>query len=395
LRERWALAALGMAMLAIAAIYLAVRPSSEPPPLPDDPLALARRLRAHPADWRAASALTEHALDAPVPNRFALWRAAHDVAQHLAPQRDAPRMELVRAAFFHWQELTPADRRAALDALAPLLRDPANFFTMVRPVFALTGDFGMLRRWNPGTADALSVLRDIAVVNGRFDDYLQLRDEARRKRDAAFRESLPHLTPAEIIGALPPPPYSTDDEPVLREALAELHRRPLTEDPHHGGDLDALVDYALRHGIEPLDGINSIVHMPGAATDLTRYRLAEKFGMTAAAFDIRLGAKGPLAVPRETWQRLRDDGNLDVRAWIDRDFAGPSSITIKTTQSDEVPPWVEIYLDDARIAEGAVATTRTFAVPATRGVHRLDVRVANARTRNAVSRLVRIVSVAP
>jgi hypothetical protein len=395
LRERWALAALGVAMLAIAAIYLAVRPSSEPPPLPDDPIALARRLRMHPADWRAASALTEHALDAPVANRFALWHAAHDIAQTLAPHRDAPRMELVRAAFFHWQELDPADRRAALDQLAPLLRDPGDFFKMALPLFELTGDLGMLRRSNPGSEEALTYLRNVAATNGRFDDYRELRDEVMRKRDANFREKLPRLSPVEIINALPQPPYSSDDEPLFRDALAELHRRPLTEDPHRGHVLDAVVDYAPRHGLEPLDGINSIVHMRGAASDITRYRLAEKFGMNAAAFDIRIEAKAPLTEPKGAWRNLRDDGTVDKRTWIDREMAGPSSIAIERMKSDEVPPYVEIYLDDARVAEGEVPTSRTFAIPATKGVHRLEVRVVNPQTRNLGPRIVRVVSLTP
>src|SRR2546423_8544894 len=222
-------------MVAIAAVYLVERPASEPPPLPDDPTALARHLRAHPADWRAASALTEHALDAPVANRFALWHAAHDLAQLLAPRRDAPRMELVRAAFFHWQELDPVDRRAALDTLGPLLRDSSNFFKMASPVFELTGDLRMLRRFNPGTVETLSYVRNLAAINGRFDDYRELRGEVQRKREADFREKRDRLSPVEIIGALPPPPYSTDDEPLLRAALEELHRRPLTEDPHRIG----------------------------------------------------------------------------------------------------------------------------------------------------------------
>jgi hypothetical protein len=395
LRERRALAGLGAAMLAIAAIYLVERPASEPPPLPDDPIALARRLRAHPADWRAASALTEHALDAPVANRFALWHAAHDVAQTLAPHRDAPRMELVRAAFFHWQELDPSDRRAALDQLGPLLRDQSNFLKMALPVFELTGDLAMLRRWNPGTVEALEYLRNTAAINGRFGDYRELRGEARRKRDADFREKLPRLSPVEVIDALPQPPYSTDDESLLRDALAELHRRPLIEDPHRGHVLDGVVDYALRHRLEPLDGINSIVPMRGTASDLTRYRLAEKFGMNAAAFDIRIQAKAPLNEPKDAWQHLGDDGNVSGRAWIDREMAGPASIAIRTVKSDEVPPWVEIYLDDARVAEGDVQTSRTFAIPATKGMHRLEVRVANGLTRNATPRIVRVVSVTP
>ena len=395
MRERWPFLALAAAMLAIAAIYLIVRPASEPPPLPNDPIALARRLRAHPADWRAAGAITEHALDARVPNRFALWRAAQDAAIHLAPTREAPRMELVRAALFHWQELSPADRQAALDTLGPLLRDPETFEKMARPIYELTGNLSMLRRWNPGTANALEFLRYLAPIDGHFADYRALRGELARKRAAEFHEKLPRLSPAEIIAALPSPPYSTDEEPLLREALAELHRRPLTEDPQRRGEMDALVDYALRHRLEPLDGINSIVRLPGSASDLARYRLAELFGMNAAAFDIRIGAKAPLTEPRNEWQHLDDHKDVYDRAWIDREMAGPASIAIERVASDEVPPYVEIYLDDARAAEGDVAASRTFAIPAAAGVHRLEVRLVNPRTRNAAQRLVRVVSVAP
>jgi hypothetical protein len=394
LRERRALVVIGMAMLVIAAIYLAARPQLEPPPPSDDPIALARRLRAHPADWRAASALTEHALDARVPNRFALWHAARDAAIRLAPQRDAPRMELVRAAFFHWQELSPADRRAAIDTLAPMLRDSPTFFQMALPLFKLTGDLTLLRRWNPGSEEALTALRTIAAVNGRFADYRELREEARRKRDENFRNRLHALTPVEIIGALPAAPYSADDEPLLRDALAELHRRPLTENPHRGHELDGLVDYGLRHHLS-LDGIDSIVHWPGAASDIARYRLAEASGMSAAAFDIRIAATAPLTEPRGAWQHLRDDGSVDVRSWIDREMRGASSIAIERVRSDEVPPYVEIYFDDRRVAEGEVASSRTFALPAAIGWHRLEVRVANPSTRNAEPRVVRVVSVVP
>src|SRR5436309_515113 len=199
------------------------------------------------ADWRAAGALSEHALDARVPHRVALWHAANDIAMRLASIRQAPRMQLARAAFFHWTELSAADRRAALATIAPLLRDPATFSGMAKPLFDLTGDLALLRRWNPGSARALELLRNLAATNGRFADYRELRQDVVRQRTAEFRESLPRLTAAEIIAALPPPPYSTDDEPLLRDALAELHRRPLTEDPHHAAELGAFVDYALRH----------------------------------------------------------------------------------------------------------------------------------------------------
>jgi len=392
---RSALIALGAAMLALLGVYLAARPSSEPAPLPADPFALARRLRVHPADWRAAAALSEHALDAPVPNRFALWRASHDAAMRLAPTRQAPRMELARAALFHWTELSPADRRAAIDLIAPLLRDSPTFFRMAKPLFDLTGDLQMLRRFNPGTEQTLEFVRNTAATYGFFQDYRELRAEVARKRIADFRARLPQLSPAEIINELPQPPYSTDDEPLLREALAELHRRPLIEDPHRGFVVDALVDYALRHHLEPLDGIDSIVRIRGSAGDRTRYRLAEALRMEAAAYDIRISAKEPLTEPRGKWQGTGDGDTLSLRAWIDRELSGPASIVIEKVASDEVPPYVEIYLDDARVGEGEVDVRRTFAIPPATGLHRVEVRVANGATRNAARRIVHIVSLSP
>jgi hypothetical protein len=395
LRERRALVVAGAALLAVAAIYLAVRPSSDSPPLSDDPIALARRLRAHPADWHAASALTEHALDARVPNRFALWHAAHDAAMRLAPMREAPRMELVRAALFHWRELSAADRRAALDTLGPLMRDEATFFAMARPIFDLTGNVAFLRRWNPGSERALTLMRDLAAINGHFAEYRALRADVIRQRTIEFRQKLPSLAPPDIIGQLPPPPYSTDDEPLLRDALAELHRRPLIEDPRHSAELDAFVDYALRHHLQPLDGIDSIVQMPGAVSEVTRYRLARLIGNEAAAFDIRIHAKGELAEPRGVWQHLREENCVNGASWVDREMSGPASIAIETVKTDEVPPYVEVYLDDARVAEGEIGKRGTFAVPASAGMHRLRVQVPNLLTRNGAARLVRVVSVVP
>ena len=389
------LIALGVAMLAILAVYLALRPTSEPPPLPDDPLALARRLRAHPADWRAAAALNERALDSRLPNRVALWRAAHAAAIHLAPTRQATSMELVRSSLFHWQELSPADRRAAIDTVAPLLRDSPTFLRMARPLFELTGDFGLLRRWNPGTEQALVIVRDTAATFGHFQDYRELRREVTRKRFADFHARLHQLSPAEIINEIPQPPYTTDDEPLLREALAELHRRPLTEDPRRGFVVDALVDYALRHRLEPLDGIDSVVRIPGSASDTTRYRLAEALHMEAAAYDIRISAKEPLTETPGKWHGVDTGDTLSERAWVDREMSGPASITIERVKSDEVPPYVEIYLDDARIGEGEVTAQRTFAIPSTKGLHRVVVRLADGRTRNNERRVVRIVSLAP
>jgi hypothetical protein len=48
-------------------------------------------------------------------------------------------------------------------------------------------------------------------------------------------------------------------------------------------------------------------------------------------------------------------------------------------QSDRIPPYVEIYADDARVAEGEVDKTRRFTLPLASGVHRIEVRLINPR----------------
>ena len=67
------------------------------------------------------------------------------------------------------------------------------------------------------------------------------------------------------------------------------------------------------------------------------------------------------------------------------------TLTLENVQSDEVPPYVEIYLDGSRVAEGVVAGRRDFTirVPAP-GLKRVEVRLANPRTRNGIQRRVRL-----
>ena len=108
------LAALAFGALAIA--YIAAGPSPSRGALPEDPRALAARVAAHPADWLAASALSEHALDMPVRDARELWRLSGALALSLAPLLPDPRTSLARGAFFHWNELSDADRKAVLDA---------------------------------------------------------------------------------------------------------------------------------------------------------------------------------------------------------------------------------------------------------------------------------------
>lgn len=388
-QTRAALASVAVVMVGMAIVYAIAQPKAERGPMPDDPIAIAHRLAAHPDDWEAASALTEHALDARVPSRIALWRAASEAAIHLAPNRDAPRMALARAVFFHWTEMSAADHAAALNAIAPLLRDPSTFFRMAEPLFELTGDLTMLRRWQPGTAQATALLIELALPNGKFDDYRALRQQLVERRYAELAPKLPHLSPAEIIQALPSPPYTSDQQPLLVAVLNELHRRPLDEDPHVVPVVDGLIDYVLRHHLRPIDGLEFVAKTP-AASDPERLALANELGLAQAALQIRTTMTAPSAPPANgTWQ------GPDADRWMTREFDGPASIAIQRTMSDEVPPYVEIFIDDVRVAEGTVPDVRNFALPPMRGMHRLDVRLANPITRNRAPRRIAIVSVGP
>ena len=258
------LAALAFGALAIA--YIAARPSPSRGALPDDPRALAARVAAHPADWLAASALSEHALDMRVRDPRELWRLSGALALSLAPLLPDPRTSLARGAFFHWEELSAADRRWALDAYAPLLRHAPTFETMAVPLFSLTGDLGYLRRVRPPGPSATLALAQIAAANGRFDDYRALRAEL----------------PADRRG----------------------------------------------------DRIDS----------------------------------------------RQIDATHDV------------TVEVATVASDEVPPYVEIWIDGALRGEGAVNLPRKFTI-ALSGRHIIEVWVINPETRNRVPRRARVVSV--
>lgn len=377
---------------ALAAAYLAARPAPSPGRLPDDARGLASRLTRHPADWIAASALTEKALDAPVPNRVALWHASYELALSLAPARPEPRAAFARAAFFHWSELSDAQRKEALDTLAPLLRDSDMFGRMVGPIYALTADLDYLRRTAPRTAQASAALASLAATYGRFDHYRVLRVELQRQRAAEFAAAMRTATAAEVIAALPSPPYHDDARPIVEAALARLHLRPLDTNPARRDEVDALVDYALRHGLAPLAGIEPIVHIEGAASDTIRARLARKAGLD----DLARRIEASIRAPRNPggWAGGCGDERDQVCFGATRDVDAPHAVALTMTPSatDDRAPYVEIYVDDALRAEGPVVGETTLTAPVDApGMHRVEVRLANPVTRNSTARRVRIV----
>ncbi|HEV7919480.1 MAG TPA: hypothetical protein VGR02_01690 [Thermoanaerobaculia bacterium] len=394
-----------------------------PPPAPPATLPpLAAWLASHPGDWMAASRAADLALDTPLADdrRFALWRATHALGDAVAPLRTNPHAAFVRAGLFHWAELSEADRTMVMRQLEPLLRDPDFFHRSYRELFALMGDLSLLRRANPGTIGSLTELLDLAAANGRFDDYRALRTELQRKRLAELELHRAELTPIELVQAIPPD-LDRADEPLVAHVLELLASRPLDIDPHRPGTIDEVVDYALRRNVGSLNGIDALVHFPGSSTDAIRARLAlatraadraaeielqyphtagpqwRMYHLERAAWERRKGnpelaaaqeAKAAAAATAAPWEGLCG-ADLCERAW--RAVDGPRSVPLHmmTLQRDEVPPYVEVLVDDLRVAEGPVDNERTFEVQLGAGTHRVEVRLINGLTRNRLRRLVR------
>jgi hypothetical protein len=70
----------------------------------------------------------------------------------------------------------------------------------------------------------------------------------------------------------------------------------------------------------------------------------------------------------------------------------PLRVTLSVAQSDEVPPYVEIYADEALVAEGEVRDRRTFEITAGPSLQRTEIRIANPRTRGGFQRRLRLMS---
>jgi hypothetical protein len=265
---------------------------------------------------------------------------------------------------------------------------------MAKPLYELTGHLTMLVAPQPSDGIAIGTLISLAAPNGFFADYRNLRGELQRRRVDDFAESRHSMTPEELIQHLPDPPYHADSEPLIAALLDELHRRPLTDDPQRPTIANSLIDYALRHDLGPLDGLEVITRKPAAASVATRARLARKLGLTDLALQIDTEADPRTVHPNESdWQELCQT-DICYRGWrtIEADHA--VALTIATVQTDSVPAYVEIYLDDVLRAEGEVGPKRDFVIPAgNRGTHRVEVVLANPMTRNRFPRRVHVASI--
>ena len=384
-----------MTMIAAAAAFFFRPPEIGIVKPGGDAHVLAARIARHPTDWPAASALTEVALDTRLDSRVLLWRSAYEHASLLAPERNDPPNAFARAAFFHWPELSEKDHQDALGAYARLLHDPAVFARMARPIFELTGDLPFLQRSGPPNADTLAWLSSLASASGRFTDYRAMRKALQQKRIEEFQTRLRTDSPEELQEHFPSPPYHAAEEPLIKALLTELHQRPLSEGAGRREVNDGIIDYALRHDLGPLDGLEVISRSPGAASVETRIKLALALGLKERAAQLQAASNDPRRVlPNDhDWQELCGS-DICKRSWRMIEAGHGIALTLQTAQTDDLPAYVEIYVDDELRAEGEVGLKRDFVVPAgTRGTHRIEVMLVNPLTRNLASRRVRATSI--
>lgn len=429
-RRQFQLAAIGAGLLIALVLFWTVDSDRE---RPRELQPAAEWLASHPADWIAASIISDTSLDSDLPRRFELWRDAHALADRLAPRRPNGAAAFVRAGLFHWFELGEADRRAVLAAAVPLLRDPKVFESMHEPLWELTRDLRLLRRANPGTSHSYFILRELAAKNGLFADYRSLREEYRRARLAELQARRAVGHPGELLGMLPVE-LQKRDEPLVRALLDELKHRPL-ETMHDSARIHALIDFAIRHRL-PLDGLHALIRKPDLPA-ATRARMALAQGDHDYASQLELAHWAPgmhewtaYQVERAFYEARRRDtigaqlhldrakvpsAELEVRRILGAPLRAPAPriapveigkeasehelfaatattipITVDVVQSDRIAPYVEILVDDALVVEGEVARTRTFEVPVASGLHHVEVRIANPLTRGHVQRRVRL-----
>ncbi|HEV7763703.1 MAG TPA: hypothetical protein VGQ76_01760 [Thermoanaerobaculia bacterium] len=380
-------------------------------------------IAAHPADWLAASAITDQSLDSslPLPQRIALWRNSYALARYLAPLRTNPTAGFVRGGLFHWYELGPDDRKAVLAAAAPMLADPVVFAAMHRPLWELTRDLTYLRRAAPRSINALWMLRELAITSGDFAGYRDLRTALAQARMDEFRAKRARATVEELL-AIPPHPITGEDEPLVRAILEDIERRPFDVE-HMGNRLEEIALFAIRHDVKPLAALAPLVDIQGKLSNPARARLAIALGDRAGATRVELTAGivtnaewMPYNLERAAFEEHHGDNAVaalyrsralvpekpPIDVWTNtcsgnelctsvfRTHDGPLTFNVAVSQSDQIPPYLEVYVDDVLLAEGEVRGERTFTLNASPGPHRTEVRLVNRFTRNGTQRRARL-----
>lgn len=385
--RRFALAITAALTLTLLIVFLAKPSIGRDAIRPREADALARWIADHPADWLGASIMADRALDTNTERRHELRLASYKHALRLAPRRPNATAAFIRGGLFHWYELGEADRKEVLRATAPMLGDRVFFTQMHRPLWNLTRDLTWLRAHAPHTDDAIIALRDLAATNGLFADYRALRSALARKRLKTFQAGKGKLSAVELI-LLMPIPITRDDETLVRGVLEALHHQPLEASNaarvhERGADL---AEFAIRNGITPLDGLEVLIETREISAE-KRARLARALGRDDIARSI--GARE--AVQSGQWLGTCGVNELCSVATTTMTAATEITIDVAVVQTDEVPAYIELYVDDERVAEGPVEDTHRFKVPVkTAGTHRVEVRLANPHTRNQFQRRVRL-----
>lgn len=449
-------AAMGLALLAL----IPARQVLLDPAPPSDPLEQVRWITRHPADWKTVSLVSDGSLDSNLPARRELWMASFELARRMSPKRTNAQIGFVRAGLFHWYELAEADRRRVLEVVAPLMRDEKFFGETYVSIWQLTRDFAFLHRVAPDSLSARFALRDVALRYGRFPEYRTMRNEIRAER-IQLLETMPRDAPITALLDLVPARLDSADEPLVKRILEELDRRPFNPDAV-GNSIEPMVDFAIRHQLQPTTGLRPLIEAPGKLRDVLRARAALHMGDASLATRIEIStavAGDPQWIPyyldRARFEARRQNATdaesqllraalanvarqrvaaaaEDVATSLERPeqaaayrrrllqdrrapfewtgTCGPrelctsavthlylegsgdeAEIGLSTLQSDETPPYVEIYVDDTLLAEGEVVNGRRFLVQhASRGLHRIEVRLVNERTRNGIQRRMRL-----
>jgi hypothetical protein len=413
-----------------------------------------RSLKTAPADWLQATQVVDTALDSESPRRVELWRAAYAHAKTIAPHRTNPDAAFVRSGLFHWYELGNEDRARVLKAAEPLMRDPAFFARMHLPLLQLTGDFPWLRRSAPPTLDTRVALRNLAMARGLFGEYRLLREELRRLRTQTFSARRRTDDPSTLLNLLPERVDSTYEPLVrgllaeldrqafdpsrisgrveevvdyaLDHDLAPLTGvAPLLEAPSQLRDVTR-ARVALRLDRSPAANRIEMTSRSARGPEWHAYYLERaraearrRDAAAANAYLVRAAADGMTApvlaaaadvarILGHTAEERRYVAQLErsPRVWAgvcsaeeictnarSHDWGAAArtrTITLSNVQSDEIPPYVEIYVDDVRLAEGEIRESRTFAVPLTPGLHEIEIRLVNTHTRNGAQRRLRL-----
>jgi len=448
-----ALTAMAIGCAALCFVAVLSRDALRDPRPPDDEAGMARWLAGHPADWRTAGRISESALDSSSPNRVALWRGAYDHAKRLTPPLTTVNAAFVRGGLFHWYELSASDRARILTAAAPLMQEREFFEKMHVPLWQLTRDLRWIRRVSPDTVNARDALASLALSQGLFADYRALREDTRRAnlREFDARRRLVQ-EPSELLTFLPARLDRSDDR-MVQDILTELDRRAF-DAKHMNTRIESLVSFALRHDLQPLAGIRPLVETPTPLlSDVTRARAALAMDDRTLATQIELASAVPGAaewnayyLDRARFEARRRDapgaaGYLrraaiggttlatlvaekevaallgeasdrtrllaqaaQPRVWAGAcgaelcgtvtttEYTAGSTLTLRMapSQTDATPPYVAVYVDDALVAEADLRRERDFSIPVSPGLHELEIRLLNPRTRNGIQRRVRL-----